>query len=173
MKPVTASISVTDGADTSDVMTSAPVTASISVTDGPDIMPPPGPPHTYIGIAYCMLQGVRVLAEASPLPALPLAMVSAHVLECALKAYLSRSGDDARVKRADIRHNLNALWSLAHAEGLNIQREPPEWASVLSHVHDQPYYLRYSTGVNGLVTPAPEPMATELSAVVDQVQTQL
>lgn len=150
-----------------------PVTASISVTDGPDTMGPPGPPHTYIGIAYCMMQGVCVLAEASPLPALPLAMVSAHVLECALKAYLSRSGDNARLKKSNIRHNLEALWSLAHSEGLNIQREPPVWVLLLSHIHKPPYFLRYSTGVNGLTTPAPEPMATELSSIVEQVRTQL
>ncbi len=120
-----------------------------------------------------MLPGVRILADASPLPALPLAMISAHVLECILKAYLSKSGDDRRLRQSDVRHNLEALWSLARADGLNIQIQPPQWVADLSQLHDSPYYLRYSTGVHGIVVPAPEPMATELAALIVQVQSQL
>ena len=120
-----------------------------------------------------MLPGVRILADASPLPALPLAMISAHVLECILKAYLSRSGDDRRLRQSDVRHNLEALWSLARADGLNVQSQPPQWVAGLSQLHDSPYYLRYSTGVHGIVSPAPEPMATELAALIVQVQSQL
>ena len=119
-----------------------------------------------------MLPGVRILAAASPLPALPLALVSAHVLECMLKAYLSKSGDDLRLKQSDIRHNLNALWSLANSEGLNIPNQPPQWVECLSHLHKSPYYLRYSTGVHGLSTPAPEPMTAELAALLEQVRLQ-
>lgn len=144
-----------------------------SATLPPIQVVPAGPPRTYQGIAWTMLPGVRVLADASPLPALPLAMVSAHVLECTLKAYLSRSGNDKRVKEKDIRHNLAALWTLACSEGLQVQVEPPQWVTCLSKLHDTPYFLRYSTGVHGMSTPAPEPMATELAALVEQVERQL
>lgn len=130
---------------------------------------PAKPPHTYLGIAYAMLPGVRILADASPLPALPLALVCAHTLECALKAHLSKSGDDSRVRKSDVRHNLTALWNLSFSSGLNIQEDPPGWVACLSHIHNSPYYLRYSTGVHSIQTPAPEPMATELAALVDQV----
>lgn len=150
-----------------------PITGSAPVTLPPIQVVPPGPPHTYLGIAYSMLPGVRVLAAAVPLPALPLAMVSAHVLECTLKAYLSRSGDDARVKHRKVRHNLNVLWSMAHADGLTIPCSPPQWADCLSHLHNSPYYLRYSTGVHILSTPAPEPMTSELAALLEQVRRQL
>lgn len=137
-------------------------------------MVPAGPPHTYQGIAYAMLPGVSILAAASPLPALPLAMVSAHVLECTLKAYLSRSGDDKRLKDdVQVRHSLNALWSLAQTEGLEIKSQPPQWVTCLSDLHKSPYYLRYSPGVHSISTPAPEPMTTELTALVEQVQRQL
>lgn len=150
-----------------------PVIGTLSVTLPAIRVEPAGPPHTYQGIAFAMLPGVRVLAAASPLPALPLAMVSAHVLECTLKAYLSRSGDDRSVKANGVRHNLNALWSLAHSDGLQIQSQPPQWVACLSQLHDSPYFLRYSTGVHSISTPAPEPMTTELSALVEQVQRQL
>lgn len=120
-----------------------------------------------------MLPGVKILAASVPLPALPLALVSAHALECALKAYLSRSGEDSHVKQRDVRHNLNALWALAVADGLCITKQPPQWVDMLSKIHDTPYYLRYSTGVHIIGSPAAEPMATELSAVIDQVQRQL
>lgn len=150
-----------------------PIVGNGSATLAPLTARPAGPPHTYLGIAYAMLPGVCVLATASPLPALPLAMVSAHVLECALKAYLSRSGDDARLKRANIRHDLKELWLLAFSEGLSIQPHPPQWVDCLSHLHNRPYFLRYSTGVHGMQTPAPEPMATELAALVEQVRRQL
>lgn len=154
-------------------MTKKPITGSVSVTLPPIQVVPAEPPQTYLAIAYAMFPGVRVLAAASPLPALPLAMVSAHVLECTLKAYLSRSGDNRRVKQPKVRHNLNALWSLAHSDGLNIQSSPPVWADCLSHLHDAPYYLRYSTGVHGISTPAPEPMTSELAALLEKVRSQL
>lgn len=150
-----------------------PVIGTVSVTLPSMRIEPAKPPHTYQGIAFAMLPGVRILANASPLPALPLAMVSAHILECTLKAYLSRAGDDKKVRAKGVRHNLNALWSLAHSDGLDIQSQPPQWVACLSLLHDFPYFLRYSTDVHGISTPAPEPMATELSLLVEQVQRQL
>lgn len=150
-----------------------PITGTGSITLPPMQIVAAGPPHTYLGVAYAMLPGVRILAAASPLPALPLAMVSAHVLECILKAYLSRSGDNSQIKPHSVRHNLNKLWSLAHGEGLKIQGQPPQWVDSLSHIHDHPYYLRYSTDVHGISTPPPEPMTTELTALIEQVLSQL
>ena len=155
------------------VMTDKPNIATVSAILPPLRVLPAGPPHTYLGIAGAMLEGVRVLATSPNPPALPLALLAAHVLECALKAYLSRDGNDDRLRRADIRHNLDALWSLAHAEGLAISSSPPQWVSMLSHLHKSPYYLRYSTGVHGIGSPAPEPMATELGALFGQISSKL
>lgn len=150
-----------------------PITGTAAITEAPDIVAPAAPPHTYLGVAGSLLSGVRVLAAATPPPALPLAMLSAHVLECILKAYLSRNGDDSHVKHPDVRHNLNALWSLAASQGLSIPPAPPAWVACLSHLHDSPYYLRYSKGVHGVVSPAAEPMATELAALLEQVRKQV
>jgi len=120
-----------------------------------------------------MYDGVKALAALPNPPALPLAMLAAHVLECTLKAYLSRSGDDERLKHKDIRHNLSKLWSLAQSEGLSVSISPPQWASCLSDLHNSPYYLRYSTGVNAILSPAPEPMTTNLNVLLSLVACQL
>lgn len=64
-------------------------------------------------------------------------------------------------------HNLDALWNVAQAEGLPLSVRPPAWVVTLSDLHNKPYFLRYSTGVHVLVTPAAEPMAMELETIVE------
>lgn len=136
-------------------MTQPDCTGSVNITLPMPTIAPATPPGTYLGVAYGMMSGVRVLAATTPLPNLALAMLSAHVLECALKAYLSRSGNDSAVRSRKVRHNLAKLWTLAHADGLRIPEQPPQWAELLGQAHDDPYYLRYSTGVHAVSTPAP------------------
>ena len=133
-------------------------------------MQPAAPPRTYLGVAYGMLPGVKALAVANPTAPLALCLVAAHALECTLKAYLSRDGNDDVVKRPDIRHNLVALWKLAHIQGLRIPADPPGWVEMLGHLHNSPYYLRYSTGVHGIQSPASEPMTTELGQLLNLVE---
>lgn len=131
---------------------------------------PAGPPHTYFGVARNLMPGIHVLAAASPPPSHALSFLCAHVLECALKAYQSRSGSDAALKDPNVRHDLNALWALANSNGLGVSASPTVWVDRLSGLHKSPYYLRYSTGVHGLVLPATEPMVGELTALLDQIQ---
>ena len=134
---------------------------------------PPTPPDAYFGVAADLLTGIQVLATASVPVGLSLSMLCAHALECILKAYLSRDGNDSRLKELNVRHNLLALWFLARAEGLDIPATPPSWVSCLSGLHEAPYYLRYSTGVHGIVMPSQQPMVEELEALLVQVQDQL
>lgn len=150
-----------------------PIIGSVSVTLQDDVIAPAAPPHTYFGVAQSMLPGVKALAAASPSSALAHALVAAHVLECLLKAYLSRHGSDSEVKKPAIRHNLNALWAMAFAEGLGIQQSPPAWVDCLSGLHGSPYYLRYSTGVHGIVSPGAEPMTSELADLLELVRRKL
>lgn len=131
---------------------------------------PSSPPQTYLGVAHSMIKGVRVLAYTSPTPSLALALVSAHVLECTLKAYISRDGSDSIVRAKGLRHNLDGLWSLANEQGLQTPSTPPSWVTTLSQSHGSPYHLRYSTGVHGLSLPSSEPMASELQSLLDLVQ---
>jgi len=149
------------------------VTGTANIVAGPATIAPAAPPHTYLGMARLLLQGIRPLCAPNPPCTLPLAFLCAQVAECALKASLSRSGDDRRLKEKALRHNLDALWRLASSEGLSIDAAPPTWMQRLSQLHDSPYYLRYSTGVHGLVTPAPEPMCTELEQLVAAVEHQV
>ena len=126
------------------------------------------PPETYLGVAESMIAGVSVLAKHGN-TGLALPLVAAHTLECALKAYLSRDGQDSRLMARATRHNLEKLWKLAREEGLPIEAIP-SWATNLSRIHNNPYYLRYSTEIHGIATPAPEPMATELAAIIVAVR---
>lgn len=86
-----------------------PNTASASVTLPAITTAPAGS----LSIAQRMMPGVKVLAAASPLPALTLALVAAHVLECMLKAFLSRDGSDDAIKKPNVRHNLEAPSAMA------------------------------------------------------------
>ncbi len=119
----------------------------------------PGPPHTYLGVARSMLPGALLLAQSPNTSPMALALVSSHVVECSLKAYLSRDGSDSILRKPQIRHNLVGLCELARNEGLPIDSSPPNWVSRLGEVHGSPYFLRYSTGVNGIVLPNAESIA--------------
>jgi hypothetical protein len=141
---------------------------SLSIT-----IDPPRPPHTYLGVAESILPGIQVLASQTRPPAIPATLLAAHMLECLLKAYLSRNGDDKRLLVGDMRHNIAALWQLASREGINLPAQLPTWASTLSHLHDRPFYLRYSTGVNGVVTPPIPVLARELENMLKEVSSQI
>jgi hypothetical protein len=131
------------------------------------------PSETYFRVAHSLMPGVKLLASSSPTPYLALALVSAHALECLLKAYLSKDGSDQRLRNQKIRHNLIGLWEMAAREGLRILASPPGWVNSLSLIHDHPYYLRYSTGVRGFPGPTVEPMASELAALLEIVREQI
>jgi hypothetical protein len=143
------------------------IVGTAHIVEGNDFVSPPGPPHTYLGMARALSHGIQPLATAEASSSISLAFIAGQVLECALKAYLSRGGDVKRFKDPALMHNLEALWHLAQAEGLPLSARPPTWVVTLSGLHNRPYFMRYSTGTHGLVTPAAEPMAGELAAIVE------
>jgi hypothetical protein len=149
-----------------------PITGTANIMESGDLVSPPSPPQTYLGMARAFISGAWVLDGAQG-SSISLAFVAAQATECGLKAYLSRSGDDARLKSHPLRHDLGALWLLAAQEGLDVVATPPPWLLNLSHLHGSPYYLRYSTGVHGLVLPAADPMVAEISALIEQISKQL
>lgn len=132
----------------------------------------PGPPDTYIGVAKLLMPGIRTLATHGDLPAqtLPLAMLCAHALECGLKAFLSRNGDDTHLRKRNIRHNIAKLWERAREQGFLTPM--PDWANVLSDIHDAPYQLRYPK-VHMLGTPIAQPMTNELEQILSLIESKL
>lgn len=133
----------------------------------PDSATPPHPPYTYLAIALGLLPGARVLSDAGLECAVAHTFLCAHVLECSLKAYLSSVGvSDQDLKGNSVRHNLPELWRRSVEAGLPVPIKLPEWVEQLGRLHDAPYFLRYSTRVNGIVMPAMQPMFAALSEVV-------
>ena len=134
-------------------------TASGSPTIPATVTGGSNPPHTYLGVARAMMPGAIFLATKPEVSPRAFALVSAHVLECLLKAYLTRSGSDQAnkaVTKPNIRHDLEKLWSKASGEGLAVDTAPPCLVTRLNETHASPYRLRYSTGVNGIVLPSTE-----------------
>jgi hypothetical protein len=115
------------------------------------------------------LEGAKALSTAGTACAVPLALVSGQLLECALKAYLARDGD-VKLLSGDrkVRHNILALWELAQKDGLMLPT-PAAWTLTLAALHNSPFHIRYGKGVNVLVLPAPEPMVAELADIVEVV----
>ncbi len=152
---------------------SAPITGTGNITLGAVTVGPAGPPHTYFGVATAIAPGVEALAESSKPVALPLCLLAAHQAECLLKAYLSRSGDDSMLMNPTLRHDLVKLWREAGREGLPIASTPPEWLETLGHLHNRPFYLRYSTNVHGIVMPAAVEVAAGLKDLLLAVEKSL
>ena len=148
------------------VMTHPPIVGTAAITLEGVSIAPAAPPHTYLGMSRQFANAIRPLAAAGPPCAVPLAFVCAQTLECALKAYLSRAGNDARLRQSPLRHNLEQLWLLAESEHLSLPSPVPAWVPRLSSLHDRPYYLRYSTGVHAMVSPGAEPMCSDIERVV-------
>jgi hypothetical protein len=131
-----------------------PILINARMTEEGDVIKSPGPPQTYLGVARSLTSAIQILAKDETTSAIAFCLLAAHQAECLLKAYLSRGGSDARLRKPDLRHNLVALWEVAVSEGLPIEAPTPRWVQRLSELHDAPYMLRYSTGVHGVVTPA-------------------
>ena len=141
-----------------------PIIGHANIVEGADTIAPAAPPYTYLGVAENLIPGVRILADTPNTHGMPLALLSAHMLECLLKAFLSKAlgSDELLTRDSKLRHNLIALWALAKEKGLGLPTQQPDWLECLSDLHSHPFYLRYSTGVHGIVSPAPEPMASDL-----------
>ena len=148
-----------------------PISMSGSVIESPDAVSPPITTYTSFGVAENLMPGVKLLAFGPTSTSLALAFLCAHVLECLLKAFLSREGmSDSELKSQSIRHDLAKLWSEAVARGLDVSAAPPDWVTCLSRLHGPPYFLRYSTNVHVIVSPATQPMVSELEMLLEVIR---
>jgi hypothetical protein len=144
---------------------------SLQITLDPITVAPVTPAGAYLGIAQALLPGAKLLATGTPTSAIALTLVSGHLLECSLKAFLSSRGvTEAELKKPSLRHNVSELWRRAAALGLPIASAPPPSVECLNGLHDAPFHLRYPMGFHGLVLPGTEPMLSQLEAVLLLVQ---
>ncbi|MBK6998682.1 MAG: hypothetical protein IPH35_01440 [Rhodoferax sp.] len=77
---------------------------------------------------------------------------------------------EKKLKEASLRHNLEALWSMAVRHALNIQTNPPQWCNILNSAHDKPYYFRYPMGLNGVTLPVLATMVADLNVIIGEVE---
>jgi hypothetical protein len=152
-----------------------PVEGRATIVEEADHVARAAPPYAYLGIAEAFMPGVVILSSAQAAGARANAFLCAHILECLLKACLSR----ARVSKKqltgkELRHNLLGLWSLAISKGVTIPADAPRWVVQLSHLHNEPkYYLRYPADVNGIVMPETQLMVSDLTELVATVRAYL
>jgi len=150
------------------------VTISINAVDPADRMGQPTEGDGYMIVARNLLQGVEVLSTLPPnVHPRSCAMLAAHALECALKAFLWHKGKERIWKKKD-EHNLVALWNMAYKEGLSIPKDPPDWVTILSSGHGPNYYFRYQMGqekttVHGGQWPELISMRDELNNLIEMV----
>ena len=129
----------------------------------------------YMIVARGLLQGVEALSTLANVSPRGCALIAAHALECALKAFLLHKGKKKEIRRHDVRHDLVALWNMAYKEkGLSIPEVPPDWVTILSSGHGPNFYFRYQEGegktvVHGGQTPALIPMAVALKNLIEMV----
>ena len=148
-----------------------PITGSANITLGAVTVAPVTPPQAYFGAAEAIMHGVRQLATSGPEVCVPLTLLAGQMLECLLKAYLSKHGAaESDLKQHTVRHNLKELWLRANQSGLPNDSTPPQWVECLSGLHNSPFYLRYPMGLNGLVLPGVQLMASELESLLEAVR---
>ena len=131
----------------------------------------------YMIVARDLLQAVEALSTLPPnVSPRGCALIAAHALECALKAFLWHKGKKMEIRDSKVQHNLVALWKMVYKEKtLSIPQVPPDWCKILSSGHGPNFYFRYQEGqgktvVHGGQTPALIPMAGELKKLIEMVE---
>lgn len=125
-------------------------------------------------VARDLLQGVEALSTLPPnVSSRSCALIAAHALECALKAFLWHKEKKKNWTRDD-QHDLVALWNIVYKEGLRIPQVPPDWVKILSSGHGPNFYFRYQQGerktvVHGGQTPALILMSVALKDLIEMV----
>ena len=134
---------------------------------------PEASPQGYRKVAREFLAVLEVLAE-HPNAALSVwVYLAAQTLECTLKAYVTKLGLSAPVRRKG--HDLINLWRTAAEASaqaptkLSISVRPPEWCVMLNVFHDYPFLDRYP-GVYGL---AVKTKRTQLARILGRILTQV
>ena len=138
---------------------------SLSVNDAEDRFGQGAAHDAYLATATGLLRGASLLAAAPPSESeWAFALVAAQILECSLKAFLSKRGETGLKE-----HDLAKLW--ARAAGRLPIGDMPQWAETLNSLHGPPdYHVRYPDKVNALVFPEPHETELALRNLIDTVR---
>lgn len=151
------------------------MTIAINFMDPPLRMLNPTQGDAYMIVARDLLQSVEALSTLPNVSPRGCALIAAHALECALKAFLWHKGKKKEIRASDVQHDLVALWNMAYNEkDLSIQKLPPDWVTILSSGHGPNFYFRYQEGkgktvVHGGQTPDLIPMTVALKNLIEMV----
>ena len=140
--------------------------ASFAVSDAQDTFGPGAIHDSYLTTAVGLMRGATVLAASPPDESgWAFALVSGQILECSLKAFLSKLGQTGLNG-----HDLAKLWARAAGRGLPIG-DMPQWAKTLNSLHGPPnYHVRYPDKLNGLIFPEPHETEAALRNIIDTVR---
>jgi hypothetical protein len=109
--------------------------------------------HGYRTVACEFLAVLELFAEHRSVALSPWVYLAAQTLECTLKAYITRLGLAAPLRRQG--HDLINLWrtavdaSATAEKKISLDARPPEWCVMLNVFHEYPFLDRYP-GVYGL-----------------------
>jgi len=152
------------------------VNSSINATLPSFSMAQPTQGEGYMIVASDLLQGVEALSSLQNISPRGCALIAAHALECALKAFLWHRGKETEIRGKKVQHDIVILWNMAYKEKtLDIPEVPLAWVKILGSGHRPNFYFRYQEGekhtvVHGGQTPALIPMAAELRKLVEMVR---
>jgi len=148
------------------------ITGSLDVTLGP-LKSTLTLGECFFGTAESLMPSARLLAMSTKIPGTGLdhglALISGHIVEGLLKAFLSKKGLTEKRLQNEFGHNLSTLWRRSVALGCPASATIPPWAERLSALHDKPFHLRYSKS-NALVLPNPQAMIFGLEELLDVVR---
>jgi hypothetical protein len=152
------------------------ITGSASLTQESQSIAPVTTVKAFFGVAESLIPGMQLLIETPPSPAIPITFLAGHILECLLKAFLSKEG----VSEKDLKdpkkfgHDLSKLWQEAVKQTLLASSVLPPWADRLSALHGSPYPLRYNTGrAHGLTSPNSQELLSELTDLLEKVRQEI
>ena len=128
-----------------------------------------------------LLAGAREFADAlstlalksGHLPVRTSAVLGAHCVELALKAFLLSRGWTDQGLEKELGHHLARTWTEAAAAGLGVSANAPPWCQLLDSIHDFPYVGRYPPRNGDLVTPHPRDIATQVNDLIGLVDAAL
>lgn len=132
---------------------------NIRAATGELVFSPPTERRALLSVASALIPGALVLANAQETRREALVLLLGHIAECLLKSIaLKSANNEAKIKKKDVRHNLDELWKLAAKECSQLEKPIPMWVKALNRFHNKPYASRYMDKVAAYSLPEIEPV---------------